>query len=123
MTRLGYAAARPAASRKWLAVFALLSFLLQSLAVQTHIHQQLPLTVATTFDMGTSAPAPAKNQDPVDQCRLCQELVHAGNFVTPSSAVALAVLNFVPAIFAALPASTALSGPAFAWQSRGPPRR
>ena len=48
MTRLGYAAARPAASRKWLAVFALLSFLLQSLAVQTHIHQQLPLTVATT---------------------------------------------------------------------------
>ena len=123
MTRPGYAAARPAASRKWLAVFALLSFFLQSLAVQTHIHQQIPLTIATTVDMGTSVPAPAKNQDPVDQCRLCQELVHAGNFVTPSTAVALASLNFVPAIFAALLPPAGHSATAFIWQSRAPPRR
>jgi hypothetical protein len=46
MTRPGYAISRPPAARKWLAVFALLSFILQSLAVQTHVHQQLPLTVA-----------------------------------------------------------------------------
>ena len=131
MTRPGYAAARPAASRqgtrqgtrKWLAVFALLSFFLQTLAVQTHIHQQLPSTATSMADLGTSAPAPAKNQDPVDQCRLCQELVHAGNFVTPSSAVALASLNFVPAIFANLLVPAGHSADGFIWQSRGPPRR
>jgi hypothetical protein len=121
MTRPGYATARPAATRKWLAVFALLSFFLQSLAVQTHIHQQLP--VANSFDMGTSAPVPAKNQDPVDQCRLCQELVHAGNFATPSAAVALASLNFVTAIFATLLVPAGHSTDGFIWQSRGPPRR
>ena len=123
MTRPGYATVRPAATRKWLAVFALLSFFLQGLAVQTHIHQQPPLTVAQTVDMGTSAPAPAKNQDPVDQCRLCQELVHAGNFATPSTAVALASLNFVPAIFATLLVPAGDSAGGFNWQSRGPPRR
>jgi hypothetical protein len=122
MTRPGHATARPPATRKWLAVFALLSFFLQSLAVQTHIHQQLPLTVAKAVDSGTSAPAPAKNQDPVDQCRLCQELVHAGNFVTPSAAVAIASLNFIPAIFANLASPTNRSAPSFGWQSRAPPR-
>jgi hypothetical protein len=122
MTRPGYAISRPAATRRWLAVFALLSFFLQSLAVQTHIHQQLPLTVAKTVDTGTSAPAPTTNQDPVDQCRLCQELVHAGNFVSPSAAVALASLNFVPAIFATMASPANRSAPAFAWQSRAPPR-
>ena len=123
MTRSGHATVRPAATRRWLAVFALLSFFLQSLAVQTHIHQQLPPTVAKTVDSGTSAPAPAKNQDPVDQCRLCQELVHAGNFATPSMAVALASLNFVPAIFATLLVPAGHSADGFIWQSRGPPRR
>ena len=121
MTRPGYATARPAASRKWLAVFALLTFFLQSLAIQTHIHQQLP--VANMFDMGTSAPVPAKNQDPVDQCRLCQELVHAGHFVAPSALVAVASPAFVAAIFAALPAQPDRPATAFAWNSRAPPRR
>ena len=122
MTRSGHATVRPAATPRWLAVFALLSFFLQSLAVQTHIHQQLPL-IAKTLDQGTSAPTPAKSQDPVDQCRLCQELVHAGSFVTPSAAIAAASLMFVAAIFAALPTITDRSAIAFTWQSRGPPRR
>jgi hypothetical protein len=121
MTRTEYAAVRPAATRKWLAVFALLSFFLQSLAVQTHIHPQPPLTVATAVDTGTSAPAPAKDQNPMDQCRLCQELVHAGNFVAPSSAVAVASLSFVAAIFAPLVSPKTLSATSFTWQSRAPP--
>jgi len=121
MTRPGYAAARPAATRRWLAVFALLSFFLQSLAVQTHIHQQFPLSIAKTVDAGTSVPAPAKDQNPMDQCRLCQELVHAGNFVAPSSAVTVASLSFVAAIFAALVSPKTLSATSFTWQSRAPP--
>ena len=126
MTRPGYAAARPAATRqgtrKWLAVFALLSFFLQGLAVQTHVHQQFPPSIAKTVDAGTSAPVP-KDQNPMDQCRLCQELVHAGNFVAPSSAVAVASLSFVAAIFAALVSPKTLSATTFTWQSRAPPAR
>jgi hypothetical protein len=123
MTHSRSAISRPEVSRKWLAVFALLSFFLQTLAVQTHIHQQFPLTTDKAVTHGTSAPAPGKNQDPMDQCRLCQELVHAGTFVTPSAALALATLIFVAATFAALPPATARSTTAFAWNSRAPPRR
>ena len=71
----------------------------------------------------TPAPAPLKSQDPIDQCRLCQELIHAGSFVTPSAAVTLANLNFVAVVFAALVAPAHRSATAFAWQSRAPPRR
>ena len=123
MTRQGHTVSRPTTARQWLAVFALLSFFLQSLAVQTHIHQQPPLAPAKAATQGTSAPGPVKSQDPMDQCRLCQELVHAGNFVAPSPIVALASLSFIPAIFAALAGSTNRSATAFAWQSRAPPGR
>jgi hypothetical protein len=121
MTRSGYAVSRPA-SHKWLAVFALLSFFLQSLAVQTHIHGQNPLTAAKTATQGAPAPAPAKNQDPIDQCRLCQELAHAGHFVAPSTAATLASLSFIAAPFTALLSAANRSAPAFAWNSRAPPR-
>ncbi len=122
MKRSAYAVSRPAATRRWLAVFALLSFFLQSLAVQTHIHQQTPASVAQTIAHGTSVPAPAKNQDPIDQCRLCQEMVHAGSFVAPSAIVAPASLIFVAAAFVPVAAFLYRSASAFAWQSRAPPR-
>src|SRR5438477_8937285 len=99
MMRSGHATVRPAATRKWMAVLALLAFFFQSLAVQTHIHQQGAPAAVKAALFQKSGSAPLKNQDPVDQCRLCQELVHAGNFVTPSASVALASLSLVPAIF------------------------
>jgi hypothetical protein len=54
---------------------------------------------------------------------LCQELVHAGTFVTPPAVAVLAGLSFVTAVFAALPAFAGASARPFAWQSRAPPRR
>ena len=123
MTRFKYAIRHAPAPRKWLAVVALLSFFLQSLAVQTHIHQQLTPSAVKLVAHGSSAPAPAKGQDPVDQCRLCQELVHAGHFVAPSAIAAFASISLVAAIFA-----IHVSGPdqvvtGFSWNSRAPPRR
>jgi len=123
MTRSRYAVSRPATSRKWLAVFALLSFFLQSLAVQTHIHQQFPATTAKVTTQGTSAPAPAKSQDPMDQCRLCQELAYAGHYVAPSAIAAFASLSFAAAVFATLPPRPDRSATAFSWRSRAPPLR
>ena len=121
MTRMGHPVSRPAPARKWLGVLALLAFFLQSLVVQTHIHQPPPSAAAKATDQ--HLPAPLKTQDPIDQCRLCQELVHAGHFVTPSALVSVASPAFVAAIFAALPAQPERFATAFAWRSRAPPRR
>jgi hypothetical protein len=122
MTRPRRAISRQAPARRWVAAIALLAFFLQSLLIQTHIHQLIqPVAVKTTSL--PAAPNPLKNQDPIDQCRLCQELVHAGAFVTPSATALVAGLTFVAAIFAPLPAFSGTPARAFAWQSRAPPRR
>jgi hypothetical protein len=121
MTRAGRAISKPAPCQRWATLFALLAFLLQGLAVQTHIHEQ-PLATKMAALPGSSK-APTKSQDPVDQCRLCQELVHAGTFITPSAAIAPTGLIYVTAVFLVLTGATATSATAFAWQSRAPPRR
>jgi hypothetical protein len=120
MTRMGQVICRPSPARKWMGVFALLAFFLQSLVVQTHIHQPLPL--AATQAASQHLPAPLKTQDPIDQCRLCQELVHAGHFVAPSALIAVASPAFVTAVFTVLLQQPDRFATAFAWQSRAPPR-
>jgi hypothetical protein len=59
----------------------------------------------------------------VDQCRLCQELVHAGTFLAPSAVVSLLSLTFVAVGIARVLTFAADPATAFAWQSRAPPRR
>jgi hypothetical protein len=122
MTRLGHIFSGPGVTRKWVAVLALLAFFLQSLAVQTHIHQSFQAE-AKAVSQQLPGSQPLKGQDPVDQCRLCQELVHAGQFVTPSAAIAIASPLYALASFALLPDRPGPLAPAFAWQSRAPPRR
>jgi hypothetical protein len=124
MTRRPRAIARPApAARRWLTLAAILAFFLQSLAVQTHIHATDSVApVVKAVSAQAPAPVPLKSQDQVDQCRLCQELVHAGNFITPSVlTVPASQLLALTTIFALLPPATAPPA-AFAWQSRAPPR-
>ena len=121
MTRTGHVISKPAATRKWVGVFVLLAFFLQSLVVQTHIHQLLP--AATAKAASQHLPAPLKTQDPIDQCRLCQEMVHAGHFVAPSAIAALTSLSFIAAIFPTLPSLADRTATAFSWRSRAPPRR
>jgi hypothetical protein len=100
----------------------LLAFFLQSLLVQTHVHESLAPVAATTIALHGQAPAPLKNQDPLDQCRLCQELAHAGSFFTPSAAVLAVSLSFIAATFVPLRDPADSSAKPFAWQSRAPPR-
>ena len=120
MTRSGRAISTPALRHKWVTVLALLAFFLQVLVVQTHIHELTPVAKAAA-GLHVPAKAPPKSQDPVDQCRLCQELVHAGNFVTPLAAASPVSLSFVAASFLILPAVAITPATAFAWQSRAPP--
>ncbi len=122
MTRPVRAVSKPAPYQRWVTLLALLAFFIQGFAVQTHIHEQAPVT-KTVGALPAPTKAPLKSQDPVDQCRLCQELVHAGAFITPSTAATPAGLTYITAIFAVLAASTSAYATAFAWQSRAPPHR
>jgi hypothetical protein len=122
MTRQGYALPRTTSPRKWVTAFALLAFFLQSLAVQTHIHAPLIPAAVKAVISQEQAPAPLKSQDPFDQCRLCQELAHAGSFFTPAIVTLAASPSFTIAAFAALRALPHSAATAFAWQSRAPPR-
>jgi hypothetical protein len=119
MTRPGRALAKPAPHQRWVTVFALLAFFLQGLAVQTHIHEQVP--PAKTAALPAPVKAPFKSQDPTDQCRLCQELVHAGSFITPSTTATPADLSFVAVVFTAVTAPETAFAMAFAWQGRARP--
>jgi len=118
MRRLGYALPRQTANR-WVTVLALLTFFLQGLAVQSHVHT--PLQPQAQRAASTQAPGPLKTQNPLDQCSLCQELMHAGAFVAPSAVGTNFNQSFVTAVYAALPGFASASTTAFAWRSRAPP--
>jgi hypothetical protein len=103
------------------ALFMLVAFTVQGLAVQIHIHGD-PLTALDHFTH-VSAPAVPASQDPYDpaNCPLCQELVHAGAYITPAVSDFVIILNavaFAPA-FALLP--HAATERQHSWQSRAPP--
>lgn len=122
MPRLGQAISWQATPRSWVMAFTLLALLLQSLALQSHIHQ---LAQPQTVNIGSAelpAPTPPKAPDLIDPCRLCQELVHAGAFVTPSAVVIAAGLSFAAALVPDRPVHAGTFAGAFSWQSRAPPR-
>jgi len=120
------AIARPAlntsAFKRWMTAFALMAFFLQGLAVQSHVHAPLQTVAANQSSQASPLKAPLKAQDPIDQCRLCQEVAHAGIFLAPAASAALISLAYAAAEFSALPGHTPSSARAFAWQSRAPPR-
>lgn len=123
MTRVASLALKRPAAQRYVTLFALLAFFLQSFALQSHVH---PLDQASSIAAAiNNVPAPVKKIDPVDlgSCRLCQEIAHAGAFVAPSAFVAPASQNTAAIVFTALPLLAGLLAPAFAWQSRAPPQR
>ena len=89
-------------------------FLFQNLAVQTHIHHRF--TRSGKGPDGWRHKAPLK-LDPIDQCRLCQELVHAGPFLAPSAVVSLLSLAFVAVSIARALTFAADPATAFAWRA------
>jgi len=122
------------ATSRLVACFALLAFLLQGFALQTHIHQQIQPVIAKLAPaadgqatLSAAKPLgqqPLKTHDPLDQsnCRLCQELVHAGSYVTPAALAFVAGLDWITAHIPVPAPDSGTPAQAFAWQSRGPPQ-
>ncbi len=112
--------ARPLLSRL-AALFLLVGFAVQNFAVQTHIHHALLNdTVHVTHVSNPSQPTPLDPYDPAN-CPLCQEILHAGVYVTPvvvDLAVVLIAVVEAPA-FVLLTRKT--QARPHNWQSRAPP--
>ena len=106
-----------------IALIALSTFICQSYLVQTHIHG-LPLTVIVHSDTGSvlSSPQPG---GPTDQdsanCLLCQEFLHAGNFVLPAAIAALPPMLVISAIVAVVAPILAVKPASHSWVGRAPP--
>jgi hypothetical protein len=110
------------ASRRFITLFALLAFFLHGIAVQGHLHQ--PLAPVPAIVAASDLPTPLKKTDPTDQnhCRPCQEIAQAGAFVAPSASLLPGSHSVVAAVLIAAPLLADAFAPAFAWQSRAPPR-
>jgi len=123
MTRPGRSIPRPTPAKRWAMTLVLLAFFFQNLAIQTHFHPLAqPQTAISAAAAHLPATTPLRSQEPVDQCRLCQEMMHAGVFITPPVSAILATLTFATAVFTAPPSAAVALVTAFAWQSRAPPR-
>ncbi len=104
----------------------MLAFGLQSYIAQTHIHlapnafaSYSKLTSQSEKDRRPDKFPP--NGDPAN-CPICQEIAHAGQFVTPAAATLLLPMAAVSIIkvVANIPALT--QTPSHAWRSRAPPK-
>jgi len=112
------------ARRFAIVVAMLLAILWQSFVTQTHVHAD-PGLYATAIADSAGAPARLKaGQAPSDlpaTCPICQEVAHAGSYLSP------AAVAFEPPVQADLwrgvapSLAPALRQRSHAWQSRAPP--
>lgn len=114
-----------------------LAFALQSYVTQTHIH----FTPAELTNLSAAAqpgakiaaigvrPAPGKfapqdkypaNDDPAN-CPICQEILHAGQFVAPSAIVFALPTEAVAVVPLSLALFTPREAASHNWQGRAPP--
>jgi hypothetical protein len=124
--------------RPILAFLGILAIALQSLVVQTHIHNpqaaavlglaQVPSPDAAAGvaqnspDNGTTTPqGKFSSGDDTSNCRLCQELFHAGRFIAPSSAVLVVPLILSVWLIVFGHSAPIPSAGAYIWRSRAPP--
>ena len=109
--------------RRFVTLAALLVFTWQCILVQSHVHgpQAVPSGSHVVKVSAPVAPAGPDNDDPAN-CPLCQEMLHAGTYVTPVAAI---LYLPVAAVFIAAPVFAAVRQrvtPSHNWQGRAPPR-
>src|SRR5271168_5531407 len=74
--------------RLGLVYVAMLAFAFQSYVVQTHIHFAPATAIADTQGASGHHDKFPANDDPAN-CPICQEILHSGQFITPSTAALL----------------------------------
>ncbi|HET7335989.1 MAG TPA: hypothetical protein VFI93_12805 [Rhizomicrobium sp.] len=120
--------------RQLITLVALLAFVFQGFATQTHIHRMGQVDVAFFGNAlakigAASAATPQKSNtdklpplnDPV-KCPLCHEMALAGHYVSPAPPQLLLPVFLVQALIIAARASAHIAQNSHDWLSRGPPR-
>jgi hypothetical protein len=113
---------RPTAWRRFLVAFMLLTLIIQGYVTQTHIHKQDGSTVSAALKAGGSPKHDnlPVNDDPAN-CPVCQQILHAGQFVAPAWLLPFLILDAASTIeitTAVLPHYDTVS---HSWRGRGPP--
>lgn len=117
-------APRGGAKRLAVTLLALFAFVLQTFVVQTHIHGSAKIGAAPFAERIAGQGQQPDKFPPADDpanCQICQELLHAGSFVTPMAAALLvsSVVTDIAVVVVEIEAITQTY--AHGWTSRGPP--
>jgi hypothetical protein len=105
----------------------LLAFIFQTLIVQTHIHvaspvgaKASPFSIEKSLEPGQKSDKFPPADDPAN-CPICQELLHAGTFVTPALTALLVstVVTVVHMVVAEIATTEVVYS--HGWKSRAPP--
>jgi hypothetical protein len=111
-------------ARVAISVLMLMAFAVQGYVAQTHIHLA-PGSFASYSELGAAKkglPDKFPAQDDPANCPICQEILHSGQFVTPSAAAALLPSLAVSVIAIVTHIVVAPEATSHTWQSRGPPQ-
>lgn len=114
---------RPTAWRRFLVAVMLLALVVQGYATQTHIHKQNGSTVSVALKADGSPKHDnfPVNDDPAN-CAICQQIIHAGQFLAPawlSPFLLILAISKIEIATLAIPRFDAVS---YDWRSRGPPQ-
>jgi len=111
--------------RLLLVAVVLLAFVIQSFAVQTHIHPLPGASVDSALKAAVSGIHHEKGNSPTDDspdnCPLCQ-MFYGGQYVAPTALVfflPMAAVSTIEIVLGVLPHYDAVS---HSWRGRGPPR-
>jgi hypothetical protein len=115
----------PSFARLAFGFLLLLGFTLQSYVTQTHIHVgNFAVTAGFVTQNTTGANGPAKS-NPFDNeatnCLFCQEMLHAGQFITPGAPILALPVETVSIVPVRLALPLFVGAIAHGWQSRAPP--
>ena len=113
---------RTTAWRRLLVAFLLLALVVQGYATQTHIHKQNSSTVSADLKAGGSPKHDnfPVNDDPAN-CPICQQIIHAGQFLAPAWLVPFLLFLAISKIEIATLAIPRFDAVSYSWRSRGPP--
>jgi hypothetical protein len=104
--------------RLLITLFALFAFSLQTYIGQIHIHFEHDATASSQKHAPDKFPA---NGDPAN-CPICQEVLHNGQFVTPSAAALLPPTFTVSVVSIVTTVPIVARAISHGWRSRAPPK-
>ena len=111
---------RQSAWRRFFVAFMLVALVAQGYLTQTHIHGLLSDSVASQENHAPGHTKIPLNDDPA-RCPICQQIVHASQFVAPAWLTPFLLVLAISTIEIADIALPRFNAVSHSWRGRGPP--